>query len=250
MFFISSRSEKCIDTNHSINTTLLCFLGFILQCLEHYQYNLTDTLAAILDENLPPHLAEIPFDTPRIPEETEPEEQPFVAHRGKREDYKDTMQLLDDKNAIKDIKNLIIINSTTKDETSDDDFDDRTYDDPALPANDDDDGEERVLRHMATSSKNLTVASDSSDDSEEEASARKPPGAFCEDPAVIRERREAQQRRKSGRGRSFDVVGKPKGQGQEKDVQHNRDKKNVNKSSRANHNRKKGAQWKRSRGMI
>lgn len=225
-----------------------------MQCLEHYQYNLTDTLAAILDESLPPHLAEIPFDTPRIPEETEPEEQPFVAHQGKREDYQDAMQLLDDKNAIKDIKKLIVIGSTNA-EASDEDFDDRTYDyEPVLPGNDDDDGEERVLRHMIPVNKNLTVASDFTDDSEEEeeeeASAKKPPGAFCEDPAVIRARREAQQRRKSGRGRSFDVVGKPKGQGQEKDVQHNRDKKNTNKSSRANHNRKKGAQWKKSRGMM
>lgn len=220
-----------------------------MQCLQHYQYNVTETLAAILDENLPPHLAEIPFDTPRIPEETEPEEQPFVAHRGKREDYKDAMQLLNDKEGIKGIRDLIVIKSMTEETSDEDEFDDRFLGDGPVPP---DDNEERVLRHLKGGMKNMTVVSDPSDESDEEdggeASARKP-GAFCEDPALIRARREA-QRRGGGRGRGFDVVGKPKGQGQEKDVLHNRDKKNVQKSSRANHNRKRGAQWKRSRGMM
>lgn len=227
--------------------------GFILQCLQHYQYNLNDTLSAILDQNLPPHLSEIPFDTIRIPEETEPvQEQPILAYRGKREDYKDTMQLLNDKTGIKDIKELIVINSMIKDDPNDDEFDDRTLDDEPIPH--DGDNEDRVLRHLRGGVKNLSVVSDpseeSSDDEEggEEASGRRP-FAFCEDPAIIRARREA-QRKGNAKGRSFDVVGKPKGQGQEKDVQHNRDKKGVNKSSRANHNRKKGAQWKRSRGMM
>lgn len=50
--------------------------------------------------------------------------------------------------------------------------------------------------------------------------------------------------------RKPEVKGKPKGQGQEKDVLKARDKKNTNKSSRANHNRKSGAQFKRNRGML
>lgn len=72
---------------------------------------------------------------------------------------------------------------------------------------------------------------------------------FCEDPALVRERRDALRRGRGG-ARGRDVVGRPKGQGQDKNVQQNREKKNVNKSSRANHNRKGGAQWKRSRGMF
>lgn len=211
---------------------------------------MSDTLAAILDENLPPHLAEIPFDSIRIPEETNPEsQQPLLAHRGKREDYKDAMQLLNDKTGIKDIKELIIVNSMVKDDPYDDEFDDRTLDDEPTPRDDDD--ETRVLRHMREGLRNMPVVSDPSDDSteEEEEDPVKKRDAFCEDPAVIRARREA-QRRGNAKGRNFDVVGKPKGQGQEKDVQHNRDKKNVHKANRANHNRKTGAQWKRSRGMM
>lgn len=87
----------------------------------------------------------------------------------------------------------------------------------------------------------------SSDEQEEEAGASKSKDAFCEDPAILRAKREANR---NNRGRNHDVVGKPKGQGQEKAVLHNREKKNVNKSSRANHNRKSGAQWKRNKGMI
>lgn len=76
---------------------------------------------------------------------------------------------------------------------------------------------------------------------------------FCEDPALVRERREARYRSKHPQPQSSqkgDVVGKPKGQGQDQSVLKNRDKKNAHKSSRANHNRKGGAQWKRNRGMI
>lgn len=50
--------------------------------------------------------------------------------------------------------------------------------------------------------------------------------------------------------KSKDVIGNPKGQGQEKDVLISREKKNKNKSSVGNHNRRAGAQWKRSRGMF
>lgn len=196
----------------------------------------------------------MPFDTIRIPEETEPEEEPLLAYKGKREDYKDTMQLLNDKTGIRDIKELIVQKSMVKEDTSDDDFDERDMvEDRIRPV---DDNEDRVFRHLRGDIQNLTVVSDPSDEStgdekeedDVQVSARRR-NDFCEDPAVIRARREARLKG-NAKGRSFDVVGKPKGQGQEKDVQHNRDKKSVHKSSRANHNRKKGAQWKRSRGMM
>lgn len=46
------------------------------------------------------------------------------------------------------------------------------------------------------------------------------------------------------------VVGNPKGEGQEKGTTNARKSKNTNKSSRANHNRRDGAAFKRNRGMI
>lgn len=100
--------------------------------------------------------------------------------------------------------------------------------------------------------------SEESEDEEIEEDVKKPQNNnkmnFCEDPAVLRARREARFRRNQPQttttSKPKDVVGKPKGQGQDKNVLNNRQKKNVNKSSRANHNRKTGAQFKRNRGMI
>lgn len=83
-----------------------------------------------------------------------------------------------------------------------------------------------------------------------ENKTNKSSGAWCEDPAVLRARKEAQKTQYASKPRGNDLTGKPKGQGQSKDVLQNRNKKNVNKSSRANHNRKSGAQWKRNKGML
>lgn len=47
-----------------------------------------------------------------------------------------------------------------------------------------------------------------------------------------------------------DVVGKPKGQGQDSSTVQSRQKKEANKSSKANHSRRTGAAWKRNTGMI
>lgn len=134
----------------------------------------------------------------------------------------------------------------------DDEYDDRDdlTDYKVLENND----EEGIYRHMTDRFDGVELVSDPSDSSSEEESEAKPTQNgrkpdFCEDPALIREQREAQRRGRGG-ARGRDVVGRPKGQGQDKNVQHNRDKKNVQKSSRANHNRKGGAQWKRSRGMM
>lgn len=108
-----------------------------------------------------------------------------------------------------------------------------------------------MYEHMGKRFEEYELVSDPSESSSEEeqdqAGAAKPKNAFCEDPAILRAKREAGR---GGRGRSHDVVGKPKGQGQDKNVLHNREKKNVHKSSRANHSRKSGAQWKRNKGMI
>lgn len=81
---------------------------------------------------------------------------------------------------------------------------------------------------------------------------------FCEDPAVLRARREAFYRAKwskrsggtSAAGSVADVKGRPKGQGQDKEVLLNRQKKRINKSQSGNHNRKAGASFKRNRGMF
>lgn len=84
---------------------------------------------------------------------------------------------------------------------------------------------------------------------------------FCENPEVIRARREQQFQNKMAKKfpqrppqpqqtQSRDVVGGQKGQGQSNEVLRNRQQKSANKSSRANHNRKSGSTFKQSRGMF
>lgn len=98
---------------------------------------------------------------------------------------------------------------------------------------------------------------DESEASEEEAETiKKNPLDFCENPEFIRARREQQFQARRGRmphrpqPRSRDVVGAAKGQGQSNEVLRNRQQKNTNKSTRANHNRKSGSAFKQSRGMF
>lgn len=85
------------------------------------------------------------------------------------------------------------------------------------------------------------------------------PMDFCENPEIIRERREQgyqnrlakrMPQRASTGGKTRDVVGATKGQGQNNEVLRNRQQKGVNKSSRANHSRKAGSTFKQSRGMF
>lgn len=75
--------------------------------MESYNYSSSDVINAILEENLPPHLYEIPFDTIRIPPEPEPEK-PALAYWGKKPDYEDAMSLLDDKKDIKQLKTFVL----------------------------------------------------------------------------------------------------------------------------------------------
>ncbi|ENN76559.1 hypothetical protein YQE_07009, partial [Dendroctonus ponderosae] len=235
-------------------------LGFVLQCLESYNFNTTDVINAILEDNLPPHLSEIPFDGIRIPAEPEPEK-PVLAYTGKKPEYDDALKLLNDKTDIKAIKNLVLEGiQYNYEHMYDDEYDDRFNDDVAIPVADNPVGEE--LQAFNPNRQGRRKESESEDEESEEEtnehSADRNRFNFCEDPAVIRARREARYRTgQAGASGSTsqlkpkgDVVGKPKGQGQDKNTLLNRQKKAANKSSRANHNRKGGAQWKRTRGMV
>lgn len=142
----------------------------------------------------------------------------------------------------------------------DDEYDDR-IDEATVPVRDH--GTEDILKYNPNYEDAVSDTSYSEDEYDEsgvpvqqhQSTNSKGKANFCEDPAAVRARYEA-RRQATGRGRGRplprkqDVVGKPKGEGQEKNVVANRDKKNTNKSSRANHNRRSGAQWKRSRGMV
>lgn len=82
-------------------------VGFVLQCLECYNYNSQDVINSILEENLAPHLYELPFDSIRIPPEPAPEK-PIEAYRGKKPDYDDALSLLNDKRDNEKLKTFVL----------------------------------------------------------------------------------------------------------------------------------------------
>ncbi|XP_035727074.1 activating signal cointegrator 1 complex subunit 2-like [Vespa mandarinia] len=259
--------------------------GFIQMCLKHYDYNTADVINAVLEYTLPSHLSELDFSLPYIP--PEPEETPKAivdhdipierfnvfdndefdimtrddidmsrVHKGKRKDkYKDINELLNDKSEVKKVANIYNKYSLVMDDY-DDEYDD-TYDSHDVRGTTQDDvPDSRAFttpRVLLAKGKNITESEEENEsDSDNENISNEVNGKdnFVQNPADLRAK--AEQRRQAARGKksSYDVVGKPKGQGQEKDVTTNRDKKNTHKATRANHNRRAGAQWKQRHGMI
>ncbi|XP_051174553.1 activating signal cointegrator 1 complex subunit 2 [Leptopilina boulardi] len=268
---------------------ILCHLGdgFIERCLKHYNYDSTRVINAVLEETLPSDLKELDFSLPYIP--PDPEEAAAAVdsafgaqrlnvfdndefdimtndkidmsriHRGKRKDkYKDVNEMLNDKNDIKKVNHIYSKYNLVSYEY-DDEYDD-TYDSHDIGETAQDDTLEmdrpfttpRVLLRKGRDDE-IYEDDDDDDENEELTEAQTSRDYFVQNPAELRAK--AEQRyfsKRGGRGGSQqkDVVGNAKGQGQEKNVVINRDHKNTNKSTRANHNRRVGSQWKRRQGMI
>lgn len=138
-------------------------------------------------------------------------------------------------------------------EFEDPDDDEEENDDAEEDNNDENDDEEEEEEKSNQQQRNYKGSANNTRNNYEK------PMDFCENPEVIRARYEAKRAAKYGHQSSSnkapppqqrDVVGEAKGKGQSKEVTINRHKKDVNKSSRANHNRKSGAAFKRSKGMM
>ncbi|XP_032519004.2 activating signal cointegrator 1 complex subunit 2 isoform X2 [Danaus plexippus] len=263
--------------------------GFILKCLQHYGFNSERVINTVLEDSLDESLRGLDRSLPIIPEDvldqkfletgvqrlnvfdgdefdimTRDDVDLSKIHIGKRkEKYKDLKDMLDDKTAVKNRMDIYSKYNLVCDESAmySDEYDD-TYDEetPVTAATELDDRRTfvtpRVLRakeEVSTESEeeiesnNVTVGANTG------TSTNRSRMDFCVNPEEIRARREAARAARGGRGYSHknaDVTGKPKGQGQEKEVLLNRDRKEKNKSSKGNHGRRQGAQWKRSQGMM
>ncbi|XP_017485914.1 PREDICTED: activating signal cointegrator 1 complex subunit 2-like [Rhagoletis zephyria] len=180
---------------------------------------------------------------------------------------KNAAQLLDDKSDLAQYRSRYEAYSLVSEgESSNDEYDDE-YDDSyeALL-----ESETRTVRSKQLKAGLANVEDVSNDESEDEEetiedkvqtdvqSERKKQLNFCENPEDVRARYEARRQakwnnRNSGGAdnhKTRELIGAPKGQGQDKETLRNRDKKEKNKSMRANHNRKAGASFKRSKGMM
>lgn len=246
--------------------------GFIRKLLTRYDQSEL-AIAAIIEGNLPPDMQDMDQTEPHIPED--PRDAVFKetgVHRTNvfAGDALDVMtndqlsctvkykgitvgaprnvaELLNDKTHIKETRQRYE-EYTMVPEGYDDEYDD-SYDAMA-------ESESKSRKSRSAGKEVVFDESSSEEEAEEEEAMSRAKNAFCENPEAIRARREqawqAKFRRGGGGGvPKRDVVGTGvRGQGQSDTVQVNRQKKDQNKSSRANHNRRQGASWKRSRGMI
>ncbi|XP_063206939.1 activating signal cointegrator 1 complex subunit 2 isoform X4 [Chroicocephalus ridibundus] len=195
--------------------------------------------------------------------------------KGKRREKDTTRSLLNDKRLVAEQKERYSQYSVIVEEVPvqpgeaqlykedyEDEYDD-TYDGNQVGANDADSDDELISRRPFTIPQVLRPKGqeegqeeEEEDDEEEEEEAEKErtKDHFVQDPAVLRERAEARRlaylARKGHKHDSSAVVGNVKGHGQNRETVQERRKKEANKSTRANHNRRVMADRKRNKGMI
>lgn len=236
--------------------------GFVKACLEYYDFESSQVINAVLEESLPPHILDINPDTPWIPEEALKSPEPSTNEGElveKQDKYRNFKECFNDKSHVRELKEVYQKFGSVDTEASlyDDEYDD-TYDDVDFVPPGGDLTEEvrpfvtpRVLLEHDKSRKQKVQEEESEEDEEEKSDGPKP-FDFCVNPEVLRERaaQRYQSRRRGAPRPERNVVGKPKGQGQDNDVLRNRKHKNENKSTGANHNRQALARRKRNMGMF
>ncbi|KAJ0019671.1 hypothetical protein NQD34_007240 [Periophthalmus magnuspinnatus] len=261
--------------------------GFLLACLEEYDYNSAVVINNILEERLSPSLSSLDRSMPRVPSDPLPE---LLDHRSNvfdddefdifrrnqvdmsriwkgRRKGESAKEMLNDKRHIEDQRKRYQSYETVVDEVSlepgesldyEDEYDD-TYDMNQVGANDLDQDSLLRWRYVwvggamreacdRNSVLNITCIFINFQNNVQR-------DQFVQDPAVLRERAEArraamQQRRGYRPERPSHVVGQPKGQGQSQETVLDRRKKESNKSRGANHNRRSLADRKKNKGMI
>uniref|UniRef100_A0A665TX32 CUE domain-containing protein n=1 Tax=Echeneis naucrates TaxID=173247 RepID=A0A665TX32_ECHNA len=268
VLFLSIQGAVCSLSSAELESLLSCIRdllpdlgeGFLLACLEEYNYNSELVINNILEDRLAPSLDKLDRSMPRPVKEELPS---VLSNRSNvfdddefdvfRRDHVDTSriwkgrrkgesarEMLDDKQHIAEQRARYQAYETVVDEIElepgesaaayglddyDDEYDD-TYDMNQVGANDLDRDSLLNIRDQ-----------------------------FVQDPALLRERAEArraamQQRKGIRPERPSNVVGRPKGQGQTMETFLDRRKKEANKNRVANHNRRTMADRKRNKGMI
>lgn len=289
--------------------------GFVQACLDYFDRNPEKVINAIFEENLPPHLADLPRDFPKkepevkeVAKATEVASSPpppaanakrrYNVYDGdefdinERDDInktrvfkgkhstvasgaKNANALLDDKKDIKAMKSKfeamsivtddLYFNPGEYDPEYDDEYDD-TYDENAVGQAEPDAKDELTERREFVLPRalggghvnNYVNIDDEDDEEEDEEAAEKKRREFVRNPAEVRAEKERkwaeqQSRNQSGRKGRYngpkpvkDVVGGPKGQGQDKQVLINRARKNTNKGKQ----HRAGADRKAGKGMF
>ncbi|OQR74171.1 activating signal cointegrator 1 complex subunit 2-like [Tropilaelaps mercedesae] len=230
---------------------------FVEKCLEFYHRNVDEVVSALLDSNIHPELEKYraePEPVCNVKQITEGED----AHIGKKNQF--AQNFLDDHKAKDGVRKIVLQYSETYNDVEvkannkmyDDEYDD-TYDSVyrGLPEKDSEEADRvfevpRVLQKSVTRKKAVWELAQEQEIEEDTDTARQRQKAFCEDPEVIRARRERRyQANQVRKGRlspqERDVVGVTRGQGQSEEVLRNRQLKERHKGK----NRRAQADWKR-----
>jgi len=292
-----------IDSLVSTVRDLLPYLGegFVERVLVEYQYKVDSVINALLENNLPPHLAELDQSLAKEERKVSRAPSPVMRsvfdedefdvnsrdmvdtsriHRGKKDKTRDAKKLLDDKRDIVQLKDKfeklgivtdeVYYKGNYEDEHGYDDEYDDTYDDTAVGEQEPDAGEELgrafVLPVALGGGKIRQQVIDADSDSDDDESDLKPNGNFVRNPEDLRQDQERRRAEKMSRGHKKgapgggggggapsngvpphrDVVGRAKGQGQEKNVLIARARKNANKGK----GQRSGADRKAAKGMF
>ncbi|KAJ3580613.1 hypothetical protein NHX12_034311 [Muraenolepis orangiensis] len=260
--------------------------GFLLACLQEYNYSSELVINNILEDRLAPGLDTLDRAMPRPPKEELPpvlskrsnvfdDDEFDVFHRDQvdmsriwkgRRKGESAQEILDEKQHIAEQKERYQAYDMVADEVivelQDGDYDDEyddTYDVNQVGANDLD-GDSLLSRRPFTMPLVLRAANKPQFEQEEEEeedprTMEQNNNHFVQDPALLRERadarRAATQQRKGYRPEpTGSVVGQAKGQGQNQQTVQDRRKKEASKGRGANHNRRNQADYKRNKGMI
>ncbi|KAM4708013.1 activating signal cointegrator 1 complex subunit 2 isoform 2-T2 [Discoglossus pictus] len=258
--------------------------GFIVSCLEEYGHNAEKVINNLLEDNLSPSLQGLDRTMPRQQKE---DPCPLVTARSNifaddefdvfsrdsvdtsriwkgRKKQQTAAQFLADKSVISAqrdrysqysmVTEVIPVGADYEDEYDD------TYDGNQIGANDADSDDELISRRPFTIPQVLRSRDQEEDveesEDENEIEEEKPkPDHFVQDPAVLRERAEARRAtyfaKKGIRPEPpAAVMGTSRGQGQSRETVQERRKKEANKGTRSNHNRRAMADRKRNKGMI
>ncbi|XP_067213131.1 activating signal cointegrator 1 complex subunit 2 isoform X2 [Linepithema humile] len=272
--------EKLMSLISNVKEILCdCGEGFIQLCLKHYNYNVESVINAVIEDSLPPNLKDYDTQIPYIPPDPmEPSAAVDLAigvqrlnifdndkfdimtndvidnskiHVGKRDKYRNANEMLNDKSEIKKSRN--IYEKYTIIDDYDDEYDD-TYDSHNIRDSAPDDSTEidarpfTIPRVFRASNKNNASSEDETEVEDEKPTQNN--DHFVSNPAELRAKTEQRKQSSKDSKNAHDVIGNPKGQGQNKDVLTNRHKKNVRKATHGNHNRRMGSQIKRKQGMI
>uniref|UniRef100_A0A8C6YA45 Activating signal cointegrator 1 complex subunit 2 n=1 Tax=Naja naja TaxID=35670 RepID=A0A8C6YA45_NAJNA len=255
--------------------------GFVLACLEEYNYNVEHVINNLLEDKLGASLQMLDRTMPRP---VKPDPTPLVTSRCNvfQDDEfdvfsKDTVDvsriqkgksLLNDKRLVQEQRERynqysIIVEEVPEpsgdrlfsQEDYEDEYDD-TYDGNQVGANDADSDDELISRRPFTIPQVLRPKEEEQEEEEDEEEAMEDrEDHFVQDPAVLRERAEARRmtflaRKGQKPDNSAAVTGVAKGRGQSRETVQERRKKEASKGTRANHNRRAMADRKRNKGMI